>query len=144
MDFVWVEQTSLARFIALTPGVYPVLSALHILGIALLFGAIVPVDLAIIGVLRGAIRDAADDLISFAVTGFSLAAITGALLATVQLSRYVEKDIFLIKLGLILTAGVNALIFKTMRSRSLRRVTAGMSLALWVLVIFAGRWIAFS
>lgn len=144
MDLVWVEQTAIARFIATTPGVYPSLSALHIVGIGLLFGAIVPADLAAIGVLRGAIRGAIDVLARFAVAGFIMASTTGAFLATVQLSRYVEKDIFLLKLGLIVVAGLNAAVFRTMQSGMVRQITAAISLSLWVSVIFAGRWIAFS
>ncbi len=144
MDVAWVEHTSLARFIALTPGVYPMLSALHILGIAILVGAIIPADLAVLRLLHGAIRDAVDVLVRFAIAGFGLAATSGALLATVQLSRYLEKEIFLIKLGLILVAGVNALLLRTVRSTAVNRITAVASLTLWPCIIIVGRWIAFS
>ncbi len=52
MDPTVIEQWPLVRFIATAPGAYPVLSALHILGIALLVGPILLVDLRMIGVLR--------------------------------------------------------------------------------------------
>ena len=144
MDLAWVEQTSLSRFIALTPGVYPTLSALHILGIALLVGALVPAHLATLGLLRGAISDAVHALMRFAMAGFALAAVTGSLLATVQLSRYVEKEVFLVKLGLIALAGVNLLIFRVTTTDAGVRLAAAVSLTLWVCIVFAGRWIAFT
>ncbi|MDY6961140.1 MAG: hypothetical protein SV862_04505, partial [Pseudomonadota bacterium] len=51
--FQWIEAFSLVRLIVTIPGLYPAISALHILGIALLVGPIATVDLRILGFLGG-------------------------------------------------------------------------------------------
>lgn len=54
MDFVaWIEGAALARTLRGSGNPYMVVNAAHILGIGLLLGAILPLDLRILGVLCG-------------------------------------------------------------------------------------------
>jgi hypothetical protein len=149
-----VERLALVRWIATADQVYPALSALHILSLALVVGPILVVDVRLLGGFRGAdLTPALPVLTRIAALGVAAAIVTGALLASVQLTKYAANPAFLLKLALIAGAIANALAFRSMgswggRRRSAEgyvraRLHAALSLALWLGALFAGRWIAF-
>lgn len=140
---------------------YPLVNAAHILGIALLVGAIVPLDLRILGVFRDArLRTLARTLVPVAATGLALAAVTGALLFMVKPVEYAASDLFAFKLvtigvGLINVAAVRAnpiwgaivqadrsLLNPTEGDRFLK-ISAMISIAAWVGVLILGRMIGY-
>lgn len=152
MDASLVEQLPLVRWIATGAGVYPVLSALHILSIALLVGPILLVDLRLLGLLRGRIDMALGLLANTALIGLVMAMASGAAIASVQLGKYLGNGPFLAKMAIIALAAANALALRhaarpgewtalvgTWRGRA----AGAVSLALWPAAILAGRWIAF-
>ncbi|HZA92655.1 MAG TPA: hypothetical protein VE420_08505, partial [Gemmatimonadales bacterium] len=49
----WLEQSSIGEAVRMTPSLYPILESLHILGIALLVGPALAVDLRLLGIGRG-------------------------------------------------------------------------------------------
>jgi lysylphosphatidylglycerol synthetase-like protein (DUF2156 family) len=129
---------------------YPVVSALHILGIALLIGPILLIDLALLNVWRGGVRAGVlvKSLTPVAVAGFCLAAATGLALFAVRASHYAANEAWQIKMALIAAALINALLFWQMTAKeqigSLRiKLPAAASMLFWVSVLFAGRFIAF-
>ncbi len=151
-DLVWLESTALANFIAVTPWAYPLISALHLFGIALLFGSMVPVDLRLLKVLGSQFDAVLQPLIRTALIGFAVAVPSGVWLASVRISEYLENPAFLAKLALLLLAGVNALALRllagprgvvNMVGRLAGRIAATASLVLWIAAVLAGRWIAF-
>jgi len=134
----WLEGSDLADWVG--GPVYPLISALHILAIAFL---IAPVILADIRILRlNGMDDITRQLIRVSLLGFGAAATTGALLFTVQATRYVENPAAGAKFALLLLAGANAGLFALVKRT--RRLAAALSIALWCLVLLAGRWIAFA
>jgi hypothetical protein len=148
-----IETTTLAETLRVSSTLYPLVNALHILGIALLVGGIVAVDLRVIGLWRGAgWREAVRDRAPIAGTGLALAMITGALLFSVHASAYANNPAMLAKwamivLGLIVIAVFHAVLKRTPEAavaapRALRALAAA-SIAIWVAALFAGRWIAF-
>ena len=48
----WLERSSLAEAVRVAPFLYPLLESLHVLGIAMLVGSVVAVDLRLLGVAR--------------------------------------------------------------------------------------------
>jgi hypothetical protein len=84
--FAWIEGAFPARFIVTTPLVYPLVSALHLFGIALLFGSIVPVDLRLLRALGAEFDAAMPSLVRIAAVGFMVAAASGVLLLSVRIS----------------------------------------------------------
>lgn len=146
IDLAAIEAAPFVRFIGLTAGIYPTLSALHILGIALLFGPIAVVDLRLMGALGPRMDEALPLLIRTAATGLGLAIATGTLLAGVRITEYVSNPFFLAKLGLVVAGAANALAFHAIAPAPARGAVpfAVASLVTWLAVIFAGRWIAFS
>lgn len=147
-----VEASAPVRFIVTTPLVYPAISAFHIIGIAVTLGSIVPVDLRLLGVLGPRFDAVLGALVRNALIGFSIAATTGLLLASVRVANYAENPAFMLKLVVLLAAGLNALLLRLVsRTRSVSeivgrrggRIAAGASLSLWMAAVFSGRWIAF-
>ncbi len=143
IDWAAIEAAPVVRFLATAPGVYPVVSALHVLGIALTVGPILLVDLSTLGRLGPALDAARASLVRAALAGFALAAATGLALASVRISEYVANPAFQAKLVLLGLAGLNALAHHVAAGARARRSTALASIALWIGVVFAGRWIAF-
>jgi uncharacterized membrane protein len=147
-----LENSALAAFVGETAGAYPFVSALHILGIALLIGPIVLVDLRLMGLLRASLSPMATTLlVRTAMIGFAIAIVTGVALFSVQALKYAHNPIFQMKLALIVLAGANALALR-LSGRGIaseletprRRIFGAASLLLWLGVLFAGRWIAFA
>ncbi len=150
---MWIEGSFPARFIATTPLVYPLLSAVHLFGIALVFGSVVPVDLRLLRVVGPQFDPALASLTRTALVGFAVAAPSGVLLASVRIGEYLENPAFVAKLFILLAAGANALLLRLvsgprklpdMVGRPAGRITATASLSLWIAAVLAGRWIAFS
>lgn len=121
------------------------------IGAILLVGAIGLLDLRILGYAREASLPAlARALTPLAASGFILMVASGAVLFAADATALVGSRLFLIKLGLILIAGMNALAFRVIFARhtgamsGLAKGLAAASLGLWLAVVIAGRWIAYA
>ena len=130
--------------------VYPLVNALHIVGIALLFGAIVPLDLRLAGWRReaSAVAGLSRLLLPVAVFGFLLAALAGLLLFATDARAYAASPLFQAKLLLIALALANALALRRVDWRnagSSRRVAlaGAASVILWLGAILLGRLIGY-
>lgn len=136
---------------------FPIIQTFHILGVLIFFGAMVLVDLRIVGaVLRDRSADVvAKALLPLAWVGFAVTALSGAILFAAQAEKIYTNAFLLTKFGLIALAGLNLVAFHIFHGRSiagwdaesaaptLARVSAAASLTLWVGVIVAGRFIAY-
>jgi len=135
--------------------VYPLVNALHILGLGALFGAILALDLRLLGAARSIPAEPlARYLPRVAAAGLGTAVLTGFALFTVQPADYVANRAFLLKVALVGIGAVHAL--SVHRSGAWRRfvatggvvetrllVSAAISLVIWVAAILSGRFIAF-
>jgi hypothetical protein len=133
-----LEATGLAQHLKVSRWTYPLVNAGHVLGIALLVGAVLPMDVA---VLRGRGAAAVRLLRPWAVAGFVLAAACGALLFLTQAGDYLGSPWFRLKMALLAAALLNAALH--LRSGTLSRRAALVSLVLWPCVLVAGRMIAY-
>lgn len=129
-----LEATDLAQFLKRSRWVYPFVNAGHVFGIALLVGAVLPMD---VSVLRGR-RDTAW-LRQWAMAGACLAVACGALLFITQATEYIESGWFRAKMALLSVALANA----ALHLRFVTRNAALASLLLWPTVLLAGRMIAY-
>ncbi len=130
---------------------YAATSAAHVLGIALLIGPILLVDLRLIGWLKGLDLPALALLRRTAALGLLLAMLAGLLLLSAKPAEYLGNKVVIAKLGLVALALLNALAFEWRVRREGVAVAvasgglAGLaSLAGWIAVLALGRWIAFS
>lgn len=127
---------------------YPALEALHIVGIALLLGNLVALEMRIFGRASTIPLHAFARLsLTISLLGFGLAACTGLLMFATQPGELLANRYFLIKMGLLVAAGCNALYFHLRGSLrhldGLARAQMLLSTAIWIAVVFCGRWIAY-
>jgi hypothetical protein len=128
---------------------YAAVNTTHVIGIALLVGAILPLDLRLLGVWRSvALEPLARVLVPVAATGLLLAMATGAFLFITRAPEYAAVDLFLLKLALIATGGIHALILQLGHglqnaSRARLRAAGAVSLSIWLAALVCGRLLAF-
>ena len=133
---------------------YPLVNAAHIASVGLLLGAIVTLDLRLLGAFRShPLAHLAPPLIRVAAAGFIGAAVTGVLLFSTRPVAYLENPAFLAKLALIGLGVLNAIILRlnprwsdvtgSERIAASVRAAAFASLLVWLGVVVAGRWIGF-
>jgi hypothetical protein len=148
-----IERSGLGEALRGSTWLYPAVECLHIVGFALLVGAIASFDLR---TLRAAEPVAAADglagqVLPVARAGFALAVPMGLLLFATEATAYVANPAFLAKLALVGLALANVAWFHARLATTRRggggagalRLGAGLSLALWVGVLLAGRLIAY-
>lgn len=155
---VWataLQETSLSQALRASTWLYPLINTGHLLGIAVLFGAIAPIDLRLLGCWkRVPLEPLARVLLPMAVGGLALAVLTGALLFATQPRDYVAQPLFALKFALIVAAVVNAVLLR--RSAAWQQLRAQgaetrhawgvagiVSLLLWIGVITVGRLIGY-
>lgn len=130
------------------PWAYPALEVVHIVGIALLLGNLVLLELRVFG--RGAalpVEALARLSLRVAAAGFGMAAATGLLMFATQPQELLANRVFTLKMLLLFAAGCNAAAFHA-RGSLARLDTAAraqmlLSTVLWLAVITCGRWIAY-
>lgn len=132
---------------------YFALNGTHILGVALLVGAMVPLNLLRLGWVGDAIAPerAARLLVPFASAGLVLLLLTGAVMFASRAGEYAALPAFQVKMALvavgILGAGALNLRYGFALQRAgpaSRRRHALWSLILWPIVLYLGRAIAFA
>ena len=144
-----VEGLTVAEWLRYSRWGYAALNASHILGIALLIGAVVTLDLRLTGLWRSVeLGPLYRILASVAATGLIIAISTGILLFTVRATEYVTFELLFIKLALITIGIVLAAImhFKVdikNCSRERQRLFGVLSLLIWPAVLVCGRLLAF-
>jgi hypothetical protein len=151
-----LQGTGFATALRQSFWVYPIVNAGHIVGLALLFGAIVPLDLRLLGVWRQVPLAALGRiLLPVAIAGLVLAVSTGALLFSVRAGEYVAMPLFWLKFSLIAAAVANALLLRLSLAWTVHeqselagtlprlQLAGALSLGLWLAVIVAGRMIGY-
>lgn len=136
-----LEQSALGDAMRGWRWLYPIVNTAHIAGIALLFGAIVSLDLRYLGMWKSVSADGlARVLVPVAATGLVLAVLAGGLLFTTDARKYAAMPLFQIKLALVGIGIVNALYLA--RKRATARV-ALISVAVWTGALVCGRFIGY-
>ena len=108
---------------------FPVIEALHLIGMVLFLGPVLLGDLGVLGAIPHSPSERLPRL------GLVLALSTGALLFLANPSRYSRNPAFLVKMPLLLAAFAAHF---TIHGRK-TRTTAALSLSLWSFVILASR-----
>lgn len=130
------------------PWAYPMLEVVHLIGVALILGNLVLLELRVFGwVSELPIEPLARLSLGLVGVGFGCAAVTGLLMFGTQPGELLANRVFTVKVALIMLAGCNAGWFHARRSLQLQDATARVSMLLssviWILVITCGRWIAY-
>lgn len=145
-----LEQLPLAVRLRNSVWAYPLVNTAHIVGIALLFGSIVPLDLRLLGAWRKADVGAMSRvLLPIAAFGLMLAAAAGTLLFISRAGEYLASPFFLAKMAALAAALVTAAAGLALARRRADEIPAslkfcaGLSILLWLGVITLGRLIGY-
>lgn len=130
------------------PWAYPMLEVVHLIGVALILGNLVLLELRVFGWASALpVEPLARLSLGLVGAGFGLAVVTGLLMFGTQPGELLANRVFTAKMALIMLTGCNAGWFHARRSLQLQDTTARVSLLLstliWILVITCGRWIAY-
>lgn len=151
-----IESSALARYMREALWAYPTVEAVHIVSLAVVVGSIVIVDLRLLGLSRGlSVARLASHALPWTLAAFVLAMITGLLMFTAHAEDFLTNRVFMLKMGLILLAGLNAGLLHAGAMRHAAawdmavpparvRFAAALSIVLWIGVIFCGRFLAYT
>ena len=154
--FEWLETSALAIWVGESLWGYPIMLGMHAIGLAIVVGIFVVLDLRILRLIRGVSFHAFLSLYRLAWIGLLFNALSGSALFTSQATTFVESAPFLIKISAVIS-GVIVGIFlqRRLKSRaadwdyadtnieSSTTALAVLSLVCWIGAIFAGRLIAY-
>lgn len=134
--------------LASSPWAYPALEVAHLVGVALLLGNLVLLELRLVGLQREIPVAALARLsLGLALVGFALAGASGLLMFATQPAELLANRVFVIKMGLLMLAGCNAAAFHTrnglQRGDFIAKLQMALSTLLWLAVLACGRWIAY-
>lgn len=146
----WLETLGPIEALKASFYIYPLVNALHIMAIGGVLTTVLLMDAAILGTFREpGVRHSSARLRPVALAAFVVAASTGFALFSVRASEYAFNPAFRIKMLLLILAGLNLLAFRRFAGADPRdrgfavRLTAGLSILLWISILVAGRFIGF-
>ena len=156
--FAWLQASALGMFMRGSgPWTYPVVNVVHVLGVATLFGAVLILDLRLLGGWRRAslapIKTVAAPV---AMAGFALAAASGVCLLAANALEYQDNPVLLVKFSAIGLGLINAILLRrtaAWRAHTTRNLShsearrlalmGGVSLVSWLTAVGAGRIIGY-
>ena len=153
----WLRTTHLSHLMAGGwPWGWATCETLHFIGLSMLLGCIGVLDLRMLGVGKQIPLGPLHRLVPWAVAGFILNAITGALFFIGAPFQYVKNIAFLLKLLFLAIAGVNVLLFyATGLLHKIEAIGPGedapteakwisaVSIFSWLMVLYWGRMLPF-
>jgi len=152
--WLWLEYLPIAGHIGATWW-FPLMESLHVVSITLMLGAILMLDLRVLGLAASGytVSRMSRELVPWSAAAFVVATLTGTAMFITRASAHVLNPAFQIKMLLILVAGINIAIFHfrifrtvshwdiSTKAPASARMVAGASLFLWCGAMLAGRWV---
>jgi hypothetical protein len=152
---VYLKSTVVSHFVTNTPWVWPLCETLHFIGLALLLGIIGPLDLRLMGFTGALFLSTLKALVPWAIAGFTINLITGALFFIGSPQQYMYNSSWWLKLIFLAIAGLNMLAFETTQRSRMKALEPGvptpgvfktigaLSLVSWLMVLWWGRMLPF-
>jgi len=153
---VWLKSTQLSWIVINYTWVWPACETLHFIGLAMLVGVVGLIDLRLLGVAKRAPFAPLHKLLPWAISGFAICLVTGSMFFAGDPFQYIHNYVFWLKMLFILLTGLNVLafyvtgVFKEVETLGpgddapiSAKVIAGVSLVLWVGVMYLGRMLPF-
>ena len=135
------------------PWGWPSLETLHFIGLSLLIGVILLIDLRMLGVMKNVAFPALHRLLPWAILGFGTNLVSGMLFFVASPEQYAHNVAFIWKLILMMLAGANALYFTVFDEAWVlqpgdeaplsAKAVAVSAIVLWVGVLYFGSMLPF-
>ena len=153
----WLNETPLSVYLRESELAFPLTEAIHLIGVGISVGAIMWVDLRLMGLTmrRERVSDVVGRLEPWAVFGFVVMFVSGILLFLGKPEDYYNAFPFRLKIAVMLLAGVNLLYFHTSvyprvggwddapATPRAARIVGFVSATVWAVTIVLGRWTAY-
>lgn len=150
----WPELAAMGTALIVDhPWVWPICEILHFVGLCLLFGAALLVNLRMSGFIKGVALADMNRLLPWAVIGLVINLITGMLFLLASPDQYTQNAAFGWKIWLIVVAGATLLypiVSEDVRALKpeaeapiVAKCIAVGSIGLWIVVIFLGRFLPY-
>jgi len=144
---------TVGSFVTETPWMWPTCETLHFVGLTLLLGVVLLVDLRVLGVMKGVSFASLHRLLPWAAFGFGVNVITGMLFFVGIPGQYINNTAFYWKVGLVMLAGLNAVYFTLLEepwemgpgedAPFTAKIAAASAMVLWVSVMYFGSMLPF-
>lgn len=151
----WIEGGTLNTWVLGSAWIWPTMETLHFVGLSLMLGSLLVIDLRLAGYFRKIDIGVTHQLLPFVFVGFGINLVTGVLFFFGDPARYSVNIGFQIKMVLVLLAGLNALWFywkidpvldswePNGNTPPLAKTIAWVSLGTWFSVLLLGRLIPY-
>ena len=152
-----LEDSPFALSIAESTWAFPAIELVHIFALIMVFGTIVIIDLRLLGLASTNRRysEMARELLPWTWAAWVVAAMFGSLMFITRPLAYLENADLRLKFTLMAMAGINMLVFQLVTSRDMARwdtgatpwvgkVAGGLSLMLWIGVVYFARRIGYT
>jgi hypothetical protein len=148
---VWLEATGLAEWVRSSISGYPSMIALHAIGMAVMVGLSLLLDLRILGWFAGIPLQALQRFFGLAWIGFGINFISGSALFSAQATSYIVDWVFMTKMTLVLFGAITAAILQPAVVKAGpsgvvsggTKAVAAVAIVFWVVAIVMGRLTAY-
>lgn len=149
----WFTSTSIAAWVNRVPWVWPASETLHFMGLCLLFGVVLIVNLRMLGFMKSLAFVDVRRLLPLGMVGFGINLVTGMLFFISTPGQYAENVAFYWKMLLVLLGGAHVL-YLTVFDQPwtvgpgddpplTAKVLAGSAIFIWVGVLYFGRMLPY-
>ena len=154
----WLANTPFSITMRESTWAEPIVETIHVLTLTLFLGFAVLLDMRLLGVAmrRQRVSQVLARLNPWLFAGFAMMIVSGVLLFVGDPVSFYTTTFFKVKMIMLVLAGLNVMIFNATIGRKTAewdldprtprgaKVAAVISLALWVLIVAAGRGIAYA
>jgi hypothetical protein len=152
-DQPWLSGRGIGRWVTDKNWVWPASEALHFIGLWLILGIILIVNLRLLGLMRAISYSAVHRLLPWAGLGFAINVVTGMLFVTATPDQYGENISFLWKIIFLMVAGVDLLYLTVFEgpwhvesgnnAPARVKIAGATAIIAWVGVMYFGRMLPF-
>ena len=147
----WLEATGLADWVRMSIPGYPSMIALHAIGMAIMVGLSLLIDLRVLGWFAAIPLQGLQRFFGLAWIGFGINFLSGSALFSAQATSYIVDWVFLTKMGLVLLGAITAAILQPAvvnagpggQLSGGTKAIAALAIVFWIVAIIMGRLTAY-
>lgn len=149
----WLSTVAIAQKISGEPWIWPTAETLHFIGLCMVLGVLLAVNLRLLGVMKDVSYTHFHRLLPWALLGFGLNLVTGMMFVIAAPGQYTENISFYWKIAFMMIACADLLYLTVFRkawtlepgddARIADKLIAASAIGAWVCVIYFGRMLPF-
>jgi hypothetical protein len=148
---VWLEATGLADWVRMSVPGYPSMIALHAIGMAVMVGLSLVIDLRVLGWFAGIPLQSLQRFFGLAWVGFGINFLSGSALFSAQATSYIVDWVFMTKMALVVLGAMTAAILQPAVAKAGPtgtvsggiKAVAAVAIVFWIVAIIMGRLTAY-